>query len=55
MASPPGELSAEQKLAALQTEFKRMLPVKVEAIEHLWNSILAGDEECRFHIQLQNV
>ena len=42
MASP-GQTDIEKKIALLQDEFKRTLPVKVENIEALWNSILEGE------------
>jgi PAS domain S-box-containing protein len=43
MVPPPSHTDVEQKLAALQAEFKRTLPDKVAKIELLWKSILSDD------------
>ena len=37
------QLTIEQQLALLQEKFKQALPGKVEEIEQLWNSLLAGN------------
>ena len=42
--APPSQETIEEKLAALQTNFKLTLSTKIEEIEQLWNSIIVGEE-----------
>ena len=48
--APPSQSDVENKLAALQSEFKRTLPDKVSEIEQLWNMIIDNDSEIESNI-----
>lgn len=42
--APPSQATIEEKLAALQANYKLTLPGKVEQIEQLWSSVIVGGD-----------